>query len=180
MKSLSHTKILKFLALILRFFCFEAPAQVTGIVTVNPFVQQINKVEKPSQKSSTTKKPTKSNKKSKKKTSKSTKKTTTKAKKSKKKTSSNPSIANTIDTPPSYVYIDPVRDLGINKGYVCFRIKAYSNIEVSDFSRAVCTYIKNSKKVKLAWTPGSDAVIGYQVYFGTSAKITDKFITDIM
>ena len=84
------------------------------------------------------------------------------------------------NAPPSTVNIDPLRDLGLNKGYVYFRVKAYSNIEISDFSKAICTYIKNSKKFNLAWASSSNSVIGYHIYFGTSAKITNNFIADVM
>ena len=84
------------------------------------------------------------------------------------------------NAPPSTVNIDPLLDLGLNKGYVCFRVKAYSNIEVSKFSKAVCAYIKNPKKFNLAWAPSSNSVIGYHVYFGTSAKKTNNFISDVM
>ena len=183
---ISRFKIFSNLAFILiLLFSFDTQAQVAGIATSNPFEQRLNKIVEPNQQSNTAnnpskksaKKNTKKVKKSKKKSSKSAKKNTKKVKKSKKKSSKS---AKKNDSPPTFVYIDPIRDLGINKGYVCFRIKAYSNIEVSDFSRAVCTYIKNSKRVKLAWTPRSNSVIGYQVYFGTSAKITKNFITDVM
>ena len=179
MKSITRVKILRILAYILILISFESQAQVTGIHEYKDPFEQRSIANNLSQQPSTAKNPTKSTtkaKKSKKKSSKST----TKAKKSKKKSSSNRSASNKSDAPPTFVYIDPIRDLGINKGYVCFRIKAYSNIEVSDFSRAVCGYIKNSKKIKLAWTPRSNSVIGYHVYFGTSAKITKKFITDVM
>ncbi len=99
----------------------------------------------------------------------------------KKKTAAKKKAATSGNSqPPSTVSINPLRDLGISKGYVCFRIKAYSNIEVSDFSKPVCGYIKNSKSFKLAWTPSSKSVIGYHVYSGTSAKITENFITDVM
>jgi len=87
--------------------------------------------------------------------------------------------ANKNGAPASTLSINPILDLGIDKGYVCFRVKAYSIREISDFSKAVCTYIKNSNQIKLTWIPSSNSVIGYHVYFGTSAKTTN-FITDVM
>ena len=102
------------------------------------------------------------------------------AKKVAAKTNKTASKANKNGNPPSSANIDPLRDLGIDKGYVCFRVKAYTNLEVSEFSQAICTYIKNSKKIKLAWNHSSKAIIGYQVYFGNSAKRTNNFISDVM
>ena len=81
--------------------------------------------------------------------------------------------------PETYVDIDSLRDLGIDKGYVCFRIKAYSNNEVSGFSQPACTNIKNSENFRLAWASGKNSVIGYQIYFGDSAKQTENFLADI-
>jgi hypothetical protein len=79
-----------------------------------------------------------------------------------------------------HVNINPLRDLGIDKGYICFRIKAYSNTEISKFSKPACTYRKNSKDFKLAWAKGPSSVIGYQVYFGDSAKKTETFLADVL
>ena len=99
-----------------------------------------------------------------------------------KKSNKNTIASSNKSRPPSAIKLHPLRDLGIEKGFVCFRVKAYSNIEVSNFSKAVCTYIKNSKAVKLAWAPessNSDAIIGYRVYFGNSAKKTNTLVTDV-
>ena len=100
------------------------------------------------------------------------------AKKSKKK---NNKLSNSGNGhPPTKLVINPMRDLGKSKGYICFRIKAYSNTDTSEFSQPVCTYRKNSKNFGLAWDRGSNSVIGYQVFFGTSAKKTNKFLADII
>ena len=211
MKSISRRKLFRILAFIFILLSFEAHGQAGGIKIHDPLIQRTNKVEAHSQQpniannptkkktSKSAKKSTKKVKKSKKKSSKSAKKSKTKAKnskkntsksakkstkkvkKSKKKSSTNRSASNKSDAPPTFVYIDPNRDLGINKGYVCFRIKAYSNREISDFSKALCTYIKNSNEIKLTWESSSSKyVIGYHLYFGNSAKKTNNFITDVM
>ena len=191
--------------LLILLFSFESQAQVAGISTSTPFEHRLNKLVEPNQQSNTANKPIKKStkkisrktKKSKKKSSKSAKKNTKKAKKSKKKASAKkasakkasakkansskkPSATNKNGNPPSALNIDPLRDLGIDKGYVCFRVKAYTNTEVSIFSKAACKYIKNSKKFRLTWVPSSNSVIGYRVYFGTSAKITNNFIADVI
>ncbi len=106
------------------------------------------------------------------------KKKAAKKKAAKKKTSKKKTVKNTA--PPTHANINPLRDLGIDKGYVCFRVKAYSNTEISVFSPPACTYIKNSKNFKLSWAESSGSTIGYHVYFGNSAKRTNNFLTDVL
>ncbi len=106
------------------------------------------------------------------------KKTSKKKKTAKKKTSKKKIVKN--GAPPTHTNINPLRDLGIDKGYVCFRVKAYSNTEISAFSSPACTYIKNSKNFKLSWAESSGPTIGYHVYFGSSAKRTNNFLTDVL
>ena len=55
---------------------------------------------------------------------------------------------------------------------------AYTNTEKSELSKPVCTYIKNSKKITLKWAKASDAVIGFEVYFGKHTK-TKNFLANV-
>lgn len=79
-----------------------------------------------------------------------------------------------------YVEIKPIHELGFVKGYVCFRIKAYTNTESSEFSEPECKYIKNSKTFKLSWKHTQNSVIGFQIYFGSSATDTEYLLTEVM
>lgn len=83
-------------------------------------------------------------------------------------------------SPPSCVNVNPLRDPGIDKGYICFRTKACSNTEISEFSKPACTYRKNSNNFKLDWAKGPSSVIGYQIYFGDSAKKMETFLVGIL
>ena len=94
---------------------------------------------------------------------------------SKKKTTT----ANKKDNPPSFVNINSLRDLGIDKGYICFRVKVYSNIKTSGYSQPACTYISNSKNFKLGWTNSLGQVIDYPVFFGNPANKTGNFLKDV-
>lgn len=98
-----------------------------------------------------------------------------KKKAAKKKTT----IANKKGNPPSFVNINPLRDLGIYKGYICFRVKAYSNIKTSGYSQPSCTNISNSKNFKLGWINSLAQVIGYPVFFENSANKTGNFLKDV-
>ena len=51
--------------------------------------------------------------------------------------------------------------------------------EISTFSKPACTNIKNSENFILVWAHGSETTLGYQVYFGKSAKKTDNFLSDL-
>ena len=145
------------------------------------------KKSKSSKKKTAEKKSKSSKKKTAKKKSKSSKKKTAKKKsksgkkktaKKKSKSSKKKTAKNSVN-PPNSIEVDPLRDLGMDKGYVCFRIKSYSNTDISNFSKPACTNIKNSDKFILAWAHGSGIILGYQVYFGKSAKKTNSYLTDV-
>ncbi len=87
---------------------------------------------------------------------------------------------NLAGQPPTKLIINPLRDLGKDKGYICFRIKAYSNTKISSFSKPACTYLKNSNNIKLTWDQVNNSIIGYQVFFGDSAKKTENFLMDVL
>ena len=129
-----------------------------------------------SKKKTTTKKKSTSKKKATAKKKSSGKKKNVANKSSKNKNKSKNKSLDTTNTLAS-IEISPWRDLGIEKGPVCFKIKAYSNTDISSFSEPVCTYISDSENMKLTWLKGSDSIIGYQIYFGkTRKKVKTLFI----
>ncbi len=141
------------------------------------------KKKKSNKKSAAKKK--KSNKKSAAKKKKSNKKSAAKKKKSNKKSAakkkkSNKKSAAKKSDPDNYVSINPTRDLGIENGYICFRVKAYTNTQTSTFSKPVCGYIPTTiNEFKLTWSKSSSSVNGYHVYFGKSVNKTNTLLADV-
>ena len=97
-----------------------------------------------------------------------------------------PSSSPDSTSPPSnnlsnVIEVNPLRDLGLDKGdQVCFRIKSYNNVEVSDFSKPICSKIKNSTQLMLSWNDADGNVIGYYVYFGSSKKKVNEYLADVI
>lgn len=87
--------------------------------------------------------------------------------------------ANTIG-PQHYIEIDPLSDLGISEGDACFRIKAYTNTAISEFSELICKYIETSNTLTLSWSHEEDSVIGFLVYFVDSDTKTEMLLADMM
>ena len=79
------------------------------------------------------------------------------------------------------IIVSPLRDLGMEKGEsVCFRLKSYNNITESDFSKAICSQIKNDNRLTLIWNEASENVTGYYVFFGSNKKDSKQFLADII
>ena len=77
--------------------------------------------------------------------------------------------------------VNPLRDLGLGKGEnVCFRIKSYNNIAISDFSKAICGQIKNDHKLTLSWNKVHGKIDGYYVYYGANKNKATNFLTDVI
>ena len=101
-------------------------------------------------------------------------------KKTASKSSSKKKYSSSNSKPPNFVTVSPTRDLGIDKGYICFRVKAYSNTQTSIFSKPACSFIqKDTNEFKLVWSKSSSSVNGYQVYFGNSANKTNTLLADV-
>jgi len=79
----------------------------------------------------------------------------------------------------TYLEIDPLKDLGFSDGDACYRVKAYTNTETSDFSELICKYIENSNIHTLLWNHKEAAVIGFLVYYFDSDTKTDVLLADI-
>ena len=89
-------------------------------------------------------------------------------------------VAVNTTGPQNYIDIDPLRDLGFSDGDACFRIKAYTNTDISEFSELACKFIENSNMHTLSWNHDGDTVIGFLVYFFDTDTQTDVLLADMM
>ena len=82
----------------------------------------------------------------------------------------------------SSLSINPIADLGLITGdNVCFSVKSYNNIAVSDFSKTICSKVSNSNELTLSWNKiTGDNISGYYVYFGTNKNNATNFLADII
>ena len=79
----------------------------------------------------------------------------------------------------TYLEIDPIKYLGFTDGDACYRVKAYTNTETSNFSELICKYIENSNIHTLSWNHEEDSVIGFLVYYFDSDTKTNVLLADI-
>ncbi len=100
------------------------------------------------------------------------------------KTESKPAPKTTpplISGLPNSIEINPLRDLGLEKGKnICFRLKSYNNVAESDFSKVICSQIKNDRRLTLSWSDVPGNVSGYFVYYGVSKNNATKFLIDVI
>ncbi len=97
--------------------------------------------------------------------------------------SSGTSAENTGSSSGSFasLEVNPITDLGLDTGSnVCFSIKSYNNITESDFSKAICSKIKNDGKLTLSWNKNPRSVSGYYVYYGTNKNNAKTFLADVI
>ena len=81
---------------------------------------------------------------------------------------------------PNSIDINPLIDLGMVAGdNVCFRLKSYNNFTESDFSKAICSQIKNESALTLSWNQVSGNIIGYYIYFGPDKNSATNFLKDV-
>ena len=91
-------------------------------------------------------------------------------------------IESTANTPSpleqfSTLAVNPLTDLGLDIGdQVCFSVKSYNNVTESDFSKAICSQIKDNDSLTLAWNNIFGNINGYYIYFGTNKFNTTNFL----
>jgi len=90
------------------------------------------------------------------------------------------SVTASTTEPQNYIEIDPLSDLGFSEGGACFRVKAYTNTAISEFSELICKYIETSNTLTLSWSHEEDSVIGFLVYFVDSDTKTEMLLADMM
>ena len=90
------------------------------------------------------------------------------------------SVTASTTEPQNYIEIDPLSDLGFSEGGACFRVKAYTNTAISEFSESICKYIETSNTLTLSWSHEEDSVIGFLVYFVDSDIKTVMLLADMM
>ena len=95
--------------------------------------------------------------------------------------SSSSSNSDSTEKLSNLLKINPLRDLGLGKGEnVCFRIKSYNNVAVSDFSKAICGQIMDDHSLTLLWSKVAGKISGYYVYYGTNKNNAENYLTDVL
>jgi hypothetical protein len=101
-------------------------------------------------------------------------------------TSPNTSSPENLEPPSSSeqfksFVINPLTELGLEVGNkVCFSVRAYNNVSESDFSKVICSQIKNDNVLILSWNKLPEKVNGYYVYFGTDINNANNFLADVI